>query len=113
MTWVKIVARRNSSDEMAEIIERVVGDIIDELIEKYYSDKVDQYVEYEELLVRIANEISRIVFKGKATPAEIESYLYKLREKRGYAKLILSYLIGKTLELREEVEGYTAISDKA
>ncbi|ADV65331.1 hypothetical protein [Desulfurococcus mucosus] len=102
---------RRSSTEAAKIVEEVVGDIIDELVEKYYSDKVDEYVEYEELLAKIADEITRVVFKGKATVDDIEAYLYRLREKKGYAKLILSYLIGRALELREEVEGYMPVSD--
>lgn len=92
-------------------MERAVGDIIEELIEKYYSDRVERYMDYEELLYMIGKEISNNVFKGRAIPEEIEAYLYKLREKKGYAKLILSYLIGKTLESMEEVKGYTTISE--
>jgi len=104
---------RRMDEEIVEVVDRTVGDIIDELIERYYGDKVDQYIEYEELLAKIADEIMSLVFKGRASPVELEAYLRKLREKKGYARLVLSYLIGKTLELREEVEGYAPLPDNA
>ncbi|MEM1628425.1 MAG: hypothetical protein QXP02_01700 [Desulfurococcaceae archaeon] len=94
---------------VVEYVDEIVGDIVDELISKYYSSKVDDDVTYEKILYTIAKEIKKEVFKNNATIDDIANYLIRLRERKSFAKLILSYLIAKALEDKEDVESYATI----
>ncbi|WP_448577762.1 hypothetical protein [Thermosphaera sp.] len=88
----------DAEETIVDVVDEVIGDILEELLEKYYGDNLESEEDYDELVYNIVNSIRREVFKGKADIADIRSFLYSLREKPHIAKLLLSYMIGNYLE---------------
>ncbi|MEM4557301.1 MAG: hypothetical protein QW123_03310 [Desulfurococcaceae archaeon] len=88
--------------KMLDAVESVIGDIVSEIVDKYYGDKVETDYDYEKILYSIAKFIKQEVYGGNATLDDIVNYLTKLRSKKNFAKLVLSYLIAQSIEGGEE-----------
>ncbi|MEM0377869.1 MAG: hypothetical protein QXP68_02480 [Thermosphaera sp.] len=85
-------------ESIVEMVDEVIGDILEELLERYYGDSLESEEDYEELLITIVNSVKKEVFKGRGDVSDIREFLLRLRDKPQIAKLILSYIIGNYLE---------------
>lgn len=89
--------------KLVDTIDNLIGDIVDDIINRYYGDLVETDHDYERILYAIARYIKQEVFEDKATVNDIIEYLSRLRTKKSFARLILSYLVARALEEREEI----------
>lgn len=88
--------------KLLDAVESAIGDIVNDVIDKYYGDKVETDYDYERVLYAIARLVKQEVYGGKASLNDIVDYLMKLRSKKSFAKLVLSYLVARALEEGEE-----------
>lgn len=89
--------------KLIDTIDDLIGDIVDDIVNRYYSDLVESDYDYERVLYTIARYIKQEVFEDKASINDIIEYLSRLRTKKSLAKLVLSYLVAKALDEREEI----------
>ncbi len=89
------------TDVLIGLTDEYLGEIIDEILEQYYSDQ-ELAIDYEELLEYITNEL---VGKNGITENYERYYrlLKKLVKHRSIAKTLVSYLIYKYLNGREQI----------
>lgn len=84
--------------KLIDSIENVIGDLVNDIIDKYYGERVETDYDYEKILYSIARQIKQEVFDNKAAFDDVIEYLSRLRTKRNFAKLVLSYMVSRALE---------------
>lgn len=84
--------------KLIDSVENIIGDLVNDIIDKYYGERVETDYDYERILYSIARQVKQEVFNNKAAFDEVIEYLSRLRTKRNFAKLVLSYMVSRALE---------------
>lgn len=89
------------TDFLTDLVEESLGELIEEIIEKYYEDKIDKEYEYERIIQYVTEKIAEDSDPLRNS-AKIVSTIRLLSRKKSIGRLVISYLIAKYIEERDQ-----------